>query len=325
MAAPPNADNRPGREIGNLPDPLRISSDDHDRRSTEEGRFAMELEPQKARVDDIEIAYWRVGSGVPLIALGGPHLGHRYMRTLDAWVSEGYEIIYYDARGSGHTELGDPDRVTFSGAIQDLDGLRDHLGIDKLNLVGHSLGSDLAVVYAAKRPEHICSLVALNPGPPFVPDLMEDFQKNMGARFTPQDEEEKLSLEKSPGFASADPATLERHLLVTYTPFFSDRAQRDACELGFTAITAANVGAIGRMFRDLPGLDPIETLGDIDCPTLIVHSENDPLPEGFSRLLVDKIASAEYQYLSGMSHFVHFEQPEILAAAVMPFLRTFAL
>jgi proline iminopeptidase len=283
----------------------------------------MEVEPQRAPVDDIEIAYWRFGSGVPLLVVGGPHLGHRYMRSLDAWAAEGYELIYCDLRGSGHTELGDPNRVTFSGAIQDLDGLRAHLGIDKLNLVGHSLGADLAVMYAAKRPEHIHSLVALNPGPPFIPDLMELFQKNMGARFTPQDEEERLSLESSPGFADADPATLERHLLVTYTPFFSDRAHRDECDLGFTAISAANAGAIGRMFRDLPGLDPIGSLGDIDCPTLIVHSEHDPLPEGFSRLLADKIASAEYQYLSGMSHFVHFEQPKVLAAAVMPFLRTF--
>ena len=284
----------------------------------------MDLQLQRAPVDDIEIAYWRVGSGIPLVVVGGPHLGHTYMRPLDAWAPEGYELIYWDPRGSGHTELGDPDRVTFSGAIQDLDGLRAHLGIDELNLVGHSLGADLAVMYAAKRPEHIGSLVALNPGPPFIPDLMEVFQKNMSARFTPQDEEEIQTLEKSPGFADADPATLERHLLVTYTSFFGNRAHRDACELGFTAITAANAGGIGRMFRDLAGLNPIGSLGDIDCPTLIVHCENDPLPEGFSRLLADKIASAEYQYLGGMSHFVHFERPEILAAAVMPFLGTFA-
>ena len=44
----------------------------------------------------------------------------------------------------------------------------------------------------------------------------------------------------------------------------------------------------------------------------------------FSRLLTDKIASAEYQYLGGMNHFVHFENPATLAASVMPFLRTFA-
>jgi proline iminopeptidase len=288
-------------------------------------RTAMEVMPNKGPVDDIEIAYWRFGSGIPLVVVGGPHLGHRYMRPLDAWTSDGFELIYYDARGSGNTELGDPERVTFSGVIEDLDGLRAHLGIDKLNLVGHSLGANIAVMYAAKRPERTGTLVALNPGPPLTPDLMETFQKSMGARRSREDDEEKRSIEQSPGFASSDPGTLERYILNTMTPFFSDRAHRDACEMGFTEITAANVGAVGeRMFRDLPQLDPIGSLGDIDCPTLVVHSENDPLPEEFSRLLADKIASAEYQYLSGASHFVHFEAPDTLAAVVLPFLRTFA-
>jgi proline iminopeptidase len=74
----------------------------------------MDAEMQKARVDDIEIAYWRVGSGVPLVVVhGGPGIGHRYLRSLDVWAEEGYELIYYDRRGSGHTELGDPDKVSF--------------------------------------------------------------------------------------------------------------------------------------------------------------------------------------------------------------------
>jgi pimeloyl-ACP methyl ester carboxylesterase len=194
-----------------------------------------------------------------------------------------------------------------------------------MNLVGHSLGADVAVMYASKRSEHMGSLVALNPGPPFTPDLMQTFQQTMGARRSPQDDVDKRSIEQSPGFASGDPATLERYLLNSYTPFFNDRERRDACELGFTEITAANVGAVGeRMFRDLPQLDPIGSLGDVDCPTLVVHSENDPLPEEFSRLLADKIASAEYQYLGGASHFVHYEAPDALAAVVLPFLRTFA-
>ena len=286
----------------------------------------MDPDMQKAQVDDIEIAYWRVGRGAPLVVVhGGPGIGHRYLRPLDVWTEEGYELIYYDQRGSGHTELGDPDKVSFSGAIADLDGLRAVLGIEKLNLVGHSFGADLAVMYAAKRPEHAASLVVINPGPPFVPELMESFQQTMGARRSLQDDEEKKAIENSAGFASGDPATLERSVLNSYTPFFSDRSHRDACDLGFTQVTAANVGkAPERMFRDLADLDPIGSLSDIACPTLVVYSENDPLPEEFSRLLADKIASAEYQYLSGASHFVFYENPAAIVASVMPFLRAFA-
>jgi pimeloyl-ACP methyl ester carboxylesterase len=66
------------------------------------------------------------------------------------------------------------------------------------------------------------------------------------------------------------------------------------------------------------------SLADVTCPTLVVHSEGDPVPEEFSRLLADKIAAAEYQLINRASHFVHFEDAESLKAAVLPFLRAFA-
>lgn len=280
---------------------------------------------KKAVVGDIEIAYKRVGTGIPLVTLhGGPGLGHRYMEPLDAWADE-FEIVYYDQRGSGETELGDPDRVNFTGAIADLDGLRRHLGIARLNLVGHSFGALLGLMFAAKNPDTVQSLVLLNPAPPFVPQLAEQLWANMAARRSPGDDAEKEALESSTGFTSRDPEVLERHKLNIYTPFFSDRDRRDRAQLGFTSITAANVEAAPeRMFRDLEALDPVGALAEVSCPTLIVHSERDPVPEEFSRLLADKIAAAEYQFIGNASHFVHYEDPATLAAVVKPFLRSFA-
>jgi proline iminopeptidase len=285
------------------------------------------MEPQvnKATVGDIDIAYRRVGTGVPLVAVhGGPGIGHRYLRPLDAWTDE-FELIYYDQRGTGHTELGDPDKVSFTGSMADLDGLRDHLGIERVNLVGYSFGAILALMYAASYADRVGSIVLLNPAPPFVPELANELWSTMAARRSEEDNADKEAIEASNGFATGDPATLGRYTLNMYTPFFSDRSWRDRAELGFTEITAANVGSASeRMFRDLGSLDPVGSLAEIACPALVVHSENDAAPEAFSRLLADKIGSAEYQYLSGASHFVLLEDPDALAAAVKPFLRTFA-
>jgi pimeloyl-ACP methyl ester carboxylesterase len=50
------------------------------------------------------------------------------------------------------------------------------------------------------------------------------------------------------------------------------------------------------------------SLADVTCPTLVVHSEGDPVPEEFSRLLADKIAAAEYQLINRASHFVHLRR-----------------
>src|SRR4051794_3444807 len=95
-------------------------------------------------VGDIQIACTVVGEGTPLVVVHGAiGLGARYMRALDSW-ADAFQLVYYDQRGSGGTPVGDPGKVSFAGAVEDLDGLRAALGIDRVNLVGHSAGAILA-------------------------------------------------------------------------------------------------------------------------------------------------------------------------------------
>ncbi len=108
----------------------------------------MEIIKGTVPAGDIDVAYTAVGSGTPLLVLhGGPGIGPGYLRALDAWADE-FRLVYYDQRGSGETELGDPEKVSFKGHIDDLDALRAGLGIDQANLVGHSAGGLLAMAYA---------------------------------------------------------------------------------------------------------------------------------------------------------------------------------
>ena len=79
-------------------------------------------------VGDIEIACTIVGEGTPLVVLHGAiGLGSTYMRALDPWGDE-IQLIHYDQRGSGNTPLGDVQRVTFAGGVEDLEGLRRRPG-----------------------------------------------------------------------------------------------------------------------------------------------------------------------------------------------------
>lgn len=272
-------------------------------------------------VGDIEVACTVVGEGTPLIVIhGAVGLGATYMRALDGWAGE-FQLVYYDQRGSGATPLGDPARVSFAGAIDDLDGLRAALGVDRVNLVGHSAGAILAALYAGKRPESTSSAVLLNPGPPLNPELFQAFQQEMGSRRTAEDNAARMAIEESPGFQAGDPQALERHQLNTFIPFFRDRATVETVSLGFTEITAANVQAAPqRMIGSVGALDPMGTLAGIQCPTLVVHSELDPLPVEWAHALVDTIPGADYVLLEGASHFAHIEDADRLADAVLPWL-----
>jgi pimeloyl-ACP methyl ester carboxylesterase len=272
-------------------------------------------------VDDIQIACTVVGQGIPLIVLhGAVGLGSTYMRDLDRW-GEGFELVYYDQRGSGGTPAGDPEKISFSGAIKDLDGLRAALGIERVNLVGHSAGAYLAAMYAGTHPESSSSVVLLNPGPPLRPDLFEAFQQTMAARRTPEDNAARTAIEESPLFEAHDPATLQRHKVNTFMPFFRDRATAEGFDLGFTEITAANVQAAPqRMIGSLGALDPMGTLAGIRCPALVVHSELDSIPVEWANTLVDVVPGADFVLLEGAGHFAHVEDGPHLADAVLPWL-----
>src|SRR5919197_1279568 len=119
-----------------------------------------------------ELYYRSVGSGTPLIMVhGGPGLGHYYLRPgMDA-LADRFRLVYYDQRGTGRTEVGDPDRITLGGGVEDLLAVIDGLGIERASLVGHSFGADLAALFASRHPTRVGSLVLANPGPPFEPGL----------------------------------------------------------------------------------------------------------------------------------------------------------
>ena len=282
----------------------------------------MHVTSKAVAVGDIEIACTIVGQGIPLVVLhGAAGLGSTYMRALDPWADE-FQLVYYDQRGSGRTPLGDLHDDWFTGGVEDLDGLREGLGLETINIVGHSAGAHLAALYAGLHPETTSTLVLLNAGPPLAPDLMQQFGQAMAGRRTAADDAERRAIEESEEFSSKQPAALERHQLNTFISFFRDRTIVEQVSLGFTDITAANVQAApARVMGSLNARNPMRTYAGIRCPTLVVHSELDPVPVDWSRLLADTIPGADYVLIENGSHFSMIEDAAALRGAVVAWLK----
>src|SRR3990170_2076324 len=73
-----------------------------------------------------------------------------------------YHFILYDQRGGLRSPCPDS-LVTFNNHIEDVELLRKELKLDKLTIVGHSMGAVLASAYAAKYPQRIKQLILLAP------------------------------------------------------------------------------------------------------------------------------------------------------------------
>jgi pimeloyl-ACP methyl ester carboxylesterase len=103
------------------------------------------------------------GAGrVPLVMVHGwMDVAASYQFVVDAFANDHY-VIAPDWRGYGLTELPRTDNYWFPDYLADLDFLLDHYAGDTpVDLVGHSMGGNIAMLYSGVRPQRIRSLVNL--------------------------------------------------------------------------------------------------------------------------------------------------------------------
>src|SRR2546427_1126233 len=111
-----------------------------------------------AEVNGINLYYETHGTGRPLILLhGGLGSGEMFGAILPT-LSERHRVITVDLQGHGRT--ADIDRPIDNRLIaDDIPALIDHLGLDKPDLVGYSLGGGVAFFSAVNHPQKVRKLV----------------------------------------------------------------------------------------------------------------------------------------------------------------------
>jgi pimeloyl-ACP methyl ester carboxylesterase len=114
-----------------------------------------------AEVNGINLYYEKHGAGRPLILLhGGLGSGEMFGPVLPA-LAERHQVITVDLQGHGRT--ADIDRpIDIRLMADDIAALIDHLGLEKPDLVGYSLGGGVALQTAAKYPAKVRRLVAVS-------------------------------------------------------------------------------------------------------------------------------------------------------------------
>ncbi|THG29039.1 prolyl aminopeptidase [Glaciibacter flavus] len=133
--------------------------------------FYPEIQPYDTGMLDVgdgQEVYWEVSGnpdGKPVVFLhGGPGgaTGPKHRRLFDP---ERYRIVVFDQRGCGRStpHVSEPDADlsvnTTWHLVADIERLREHLGIERWQVLGGSWGSALALAYAEKHPERVTELI----------------------------------------------------------------------------------------------------------------------------------------------------------------------
>ena len=112
------------------------------------------------QVNGAKLYVLEVGKGDPMIIIpGGPGGNHLGYRAFDALAKDN-KIIYYDAFGRGKSDTAKVvTEYTLARDIEDIEGLRVALKLNKINVLGHSYGGLVAQGYALKYPQNVSHLI----------------------------------------------------------------------------------------------------------------------------------------------------------------------
>lgn len=119
--------------------------------------------PTFSAPDGTQLAYRVHGAGDPLVCVPGGPTDAIYLGDLGG-LSAHRQLILLDLRGTGRSAMPE-DTASYrcDRLVDDVEALREHLGLARMDLLGHSAGTNIAVQYAARYPNNIGKLVLITP------------------------------------------------------------------------------------------------------------------------------------------------------------------
>jgi pimeloyl-ACP methyl ester carboxylesterase len=216
-----------------------------------------------------------------------------------------YRVIAWDERGFGGTRA--TGSFSYWDSARDALALLDHLGIERAVLAGMSQGGFLSLRAALLAPDRVRALVLI--------DSQAGLENPEAAPAYEQMEQIWLAQGPAPvqdvvaGIILGEPGGP-----IDYAPWFTKWAALDRAETEFA-------------FRCLMDRDDITgRLGEISCPTLILHGTADAaIPMAKAEVVRDGLAgTATLVQIEGGSHAANLSHPDEVNTAIHAFLRSLA-
>lgn len=296
------------------------------------------------------IAYTHVrtaGSKPPIVYLHGGPGGYIHSSTIEelSRLSDlGHDIYLYDQSGTGLSDRRvRPKDTTFDSHVADLEEIiSQHIGAERVVLMGHSFGGVIAAHYAARHPAQIAALILSSPG-----DLKPNIYDEQGRwvneeRYPPPTSlsfidtsatlNEDTSLARMP-FRAVVSLALAQLFDVKFAPDREVDAALNSMASRFTrsmVCDPANVrpeeggaGAYSRVgvnFFPDDFYDPRADMGNMAAPVLVLHGQCDTIPYEAVAEYVDLFPNAHYQMIEGAGHEMWWDKPDEYESALRTFL-----
>lgn len=263
--------------------------------------------------DGVRLWASRSGEGDPLVLChGGPGLWDMF-GDMAAMLGDRASVIRWDQRGCGRSQrCAGP--WTTDRFVADLDVVRRHFGLDRMALLGHSWGAQLALSYTLAHPERVSTLIYVS-GSGIVPvshwharytdnlavRLGEDPERLARWRELPKRDPEHAILQWTADFADREHAL--EHARRMADPWFDINYE---CNKALNAETAGTWGT------------PVLRTGcaSLDVPVLIIDGAEDIRPRSAVDSLEEALPRVRRVVLPKAGHLPWVEAPERFRDAV---------
>ena len=102
------------------------------------------------------------GRGIPVVLCNGGPGCCDYLAPVAAMLDDIAQVIRFEGRGCGRSDLLPP--YTIETCLADLEAVRQHYGVERWIVGGHSAGADLALAYALADPERVLGCICISGG-----------------------------------------------------------------------------------------------------------------------------------------------------------------
>lgn len=278
--------------------------------------------------DGVRLGYRKVGSGAEVIVVlhGGPGFTMDYLADDLLPLAQRHTVIFHDPRGSGRSTLvSEATALDAQRFADDVEALRQHFGLQRLTLLGHSWGAGVVAMYAVRFPQHVGRMIIVGGIPLRRTELARTFasiREGGDEAWRTQLRERFTAWQANPGDATTCRAFYE----TWYVPFFVDpgamrRSKGDFCAGGADSLKnkIANVDRI--VLASLGNYDWRPALKQVRAPTLVIHGAADPIPAVGAVEWAATLPAARLLLMPGVGHFPYLEAPTPFFDAVDRFVR----
>jgi proline iminopeptidase len=274
---------------------------------------------EELAVGDVTLYYevHGVSSGVPLFVVnGGPGFDHSYLEVSAVWseLARRRPVIFYDQRGNGRSSrLTEGQPCGLAEQLTDLDALRQHLGFEQVDLLGHSFGGYLAMAYTARYPQQVRKLILVGSGAPKIGDTVFLFEHVFP---------ETVARQNALAFAvelGDEGAILADYREYSSMLFYSPQKRDAYLSVADSFVPRRDVNKM--LWADTEKFDLGPELAKFELPTLVIAGRYDAnVAPAVSFKIHQAIAGSRFVVFEQSGHCPYFEEPEMFLDVLESFL-----